>query len=173
MQTSTQQAVSTRNMRSTGFAILWSLIWMGSAGALVGIVMSFVQPLLSSTQQMDFGQAIVASIQGALILFWYLVPLGLVVGILVGILLGFTYPLTLKLSGRERPPALYATLLGIVIFVLSFYQVNSVSLFLYQAVAPYGWLLPSLLGLTSAVVGFFIARLTIYRPRARSAAQEG
>lgn len=173
MQKGTAQAVSTRNMRSTGSAILWSVIWMGAAGALFGIVMTFAIPRLGSTPQLDPGQAIVDSLVVAMVLGAYLVPLGLAIGAFVGLLLGLMYPLTLKLNGKERPPALYATLLGIVIFALSFYQVNSLSLFLYQTVAPYGWLLPSLLGLTSAIVGFFIARVAIYRPLARSAAQEG
>lgn len=126
--------------------------------------MSFIQPLLVSTQQLDFGQAIAFSIQGALILLWYLVPLGLVCGVVVGLLLGLTYPLTLKLRGSTKPAALYSLLLGIVVFALSFVQINSVNLFLYKTVAPHGWLLPGLLGLTSAVIGFLMARLTVYRP---------
>lgn len=82
--------------------------------------MSFVQSLLVSTQRLDLGLAIVVGIQGALMLLWYLVPLGLVCGVIVG-------------------------------------------LFLCQTVAPHGWLLPGLIGLTSAVIGFLIARLTVYR----------
>lgn len=155
-------------MRPIGSALLWSVVLLGAAGALVGLVMSFVQPLMVSTQQLDFEQAIAVSIQGVLVLLWYLVPLGLVCGVVVGLLLGLTYPLTLKLGGREKPAVLYATLLGIVVFVLSFVQFNAVSLFLDQIVAPHGWLLPGLTGLTSAVIGFFIGRLTVYRPLSRS-----
>lgn len=155
-------------MRSTGSAILWSAIWLGAAGTLVGMLMSFVQPVLVSTQRLDLGLAIVVSIQGALILLWYLVPFGLICGVAVGFVLGLTYPLTLKLNGSTKPAALYATLLGIVVFALSFVQNNSVSLFLDQTVAPNGWLLPGLMGLTSAVIGFFISRLTVYRPLSRS-----
>ena len=152
-----------RGARTTGSAILWSLLCGAATGALVGFGAAFVLPTLTFTERLSLIELPAVSLQGFLILSWYLIPLGLLHGLFIGALAGLTYPLTRGLRGRIAPAAVYAVVGGAIAFAVVLAELAIPAAFLERGLDSPGWSSAALIGLASALIGFAVAQVTVHR----------